>query len=212
MGPAYSNLVNILRLSLTSLVIAAASALAQHPDPLVIAPDANSATFTYTGTTVGGPLWRRPVANGNNPPTGLSGLATAVPYSVISFTVTLTGSYVFQSVATAPLNWDNYTFLYVNSFNPAAALTNVVIGNDDNPSIGLSGFTTNLTAGLTYFFVTTGFSNSSSGAFSNTIEGPGNINVSNAVPESGVNLALFASVVAGLFAVRSLRRRAAGVA
>ncbi len=160
-------------------------------------------TVTYTGTTVGGPLWNRPVANGNNPPTALSGLATAVPWSAISFTVSLTGSYVFQSVATVPLNWDNYTFLYVNSFNPSTPLMNALIGNDDNPSIGLSGFTTNLTMGTTYFFVTTGFSNSDAGQFSNTISGPGTITLAGqAVPEGGVGLLMFAVVAAGLLAAR----------
>ncbi len=160
-------------------------------------------TVTYTGTTAGGPTWNRPIEG--NPPTVLSIVGTAVPYSVQQFSVSLAGLYNFQSTATNPPNWDNYTFLYQNSFNPMSQFTNVLIGDDDNPSIGLSGFSFNLVAGTNYLFVTTGFSNTSFGAFSNTFAGPGTISFgsANAVPESIPALPMFGLVVVGLAFARA---------
>ncbi|CAN5561449.1 hypothetical protein BH20VER1_BH20VER1_05980 [soil metagenome] len=154
----------------------------------------------YTGTTVGGPTWNRPLAG--NPPTALSGVGTNVPWHAVSFTVNMAGSYAFLSVATVPLNWDNFLFLYSNNFNPATPLVNVLIGNDDFPTIGRSGFNFNLNPGTTYFLVTTGFANSNAGAFQNTIDGPGTIIIGGqAVPEGGAGLVLFALVTAGLLAL-----------
>lgn len=205
--------IRTIILSITAIAAMGAAATAQiSPDPLAIRPQDATAVFSYNGTTIGQPVWQRPLANGNNPPTGLSGTGTAVPWSAISFSVTVTGSYVFQSVATAPANWDNYTFLYVNSFNPAQPLTNVLIGNDDNPTIGLSGFTINLTAGTNYSFVTTGFSNTSSGAFSNTISGPGDvIAAGQAVPEGGAGLVILAITAGGLLVAGTRLRKVAPV-
>lgn len=88
----------------------------------------------FTGTTVGGPTFNRPVAG--TPLTSHSGVGTAVPYNFLSFTVFNSGSYNFLSEAIAPANWDNYLFLYQNSFNPGAPLSNALIGNDDYPTIG----------------------------------------------------------------------------
>ncbi|WP_218082687.1 PEP-CTERM sorting domain-containing protein [Anthocerotibacter panamensis] len=150
---------------------------------LVAAPQAQAATFAYTGTTVGSPVWNRPLAG--TPPNGLSGVGTATPFSFQPFFVNLSGSYTFLSLGVTPTNWDNYTFLYQNTFSPTAQLTNALTGNDDNPTIGRSGFTFNLTAGTQYFFVTTGFANTDTGIFNNTITGPGNIFAGSpsAVPE-----------------------------
>lgn len=140
---------------------------------IVIACQASSASagvIVYNGDTTGGPLWNRPVAN--YPPNGLSGTGTAVPYHVQQFHVDLSGAYDFLSAG----GFDNYTFLYEVSFAPGAQLTNVIIGNDDHPGIGNSGFDgVALYAGVNYFFVTTGFENNSFGTFQNTITGPGNI-------------------------------------
>lgn len=158
-------------------------------------------TVVVTGTTTGAPTWKRPVANAANPPTSLSGFGTNVPYSVQQFSVGSAGTYVFQSTA----NFDNYTFLYQNSFNPLSQLTNVLIGNDDNPSIGLSGFSLNLVAGTQYFFITTGFANTDFGAFSNNFSGPGTITLGgspSAVPENGPGMLLFGLAAAGLIVVR----------
>jgi len=160
-------------------------------------------TITYTGTTTGGPTWNRPVANGGSAPVSLSGLATAVPYSVQSFTVSMAGLYSLQSTAVPSSGWDNYTFLYLNGFNPASPLTNILIGNDDNLTIGLSGFSLNLLAGTTYFFVTTGVTNGSFGSFSNTFSGPGTITLNGpSVPESGPGMIAFGLILSCLGVAR----------
>jgi hypothetical protein len=148
---------------------------------LSIASPSLAGTLTYTGTTNGGPTWNRPL--GGNPPTVLSGVGTATPYNVFGFTVNATGLYDFLSNATDPLGWDNYLFLYSNSFNPVDQFTNVIVGNDDFPSIGASGFNgVNLTTGINYFLVTSGFGNADVGAFSNSISGVGDIASSSSTP------------------------------
>lgn len=130
------------------------------------APSVRAATLN-TGTTTNAPTWNRPLAG--TPPIALSAVGTAVPYSVYGFTVSTAGNYTFQSTAIAPTAWDNFSFLYLKSFSAAAPLSNVIIGNDDNLTTGLSGFTTALDPGTNYYFVTTGFGNSNFGTFSNTI-------------------------------------------
>jgi hypothetical protein len=75
----------------------------------------------------------------------------------------------------------------------------VLIGSDDFPTIGRSGFNFDLVAGAPYVLVMTGFANDEAGAFENTIEGPGNIRLgSNArVPEAGSVVPLFGLVLVG---------------
>ena len=162
-------------------------------------PNAIVTPFNYNGTTVGGPTFNRPLANGNNAPTALSAVGTAVSYDVITFSIATSGAYTFLSLSVTPANWDNYTFLYSGSFNPASPLSNVLIGNDDNPTIGRSGFTYNLVAGSTYSFVTTGFSNTDAGSFSNSI-------TQAAVPEPS-SWALLSLGAAGAGVVALRRRR-----
>lgn len=132
---------------------------------------------TITGSTQGDPTWRRPIAN-NNIHT-LSSTGTAVPYDVIQFTVSGAGNYTFQE--TAARNWDNYTFLYSTSFDPTRQLINVEAGNDDNPSIGSSGFTAHLSSAVQYYFVSTGFGNQDFGSFNLSISGPGSINFASSI-------------------------------
>lgn len=139
---------------------------------------------TVVGTTTGGPTWNRPIT-GAPPTPPLSGIGTAVPYTVIPLTINTNGSYVFQSTAITP-GYDNYAFLYQNSFNPAAQFTNLLVGSDDNPTVGLSGFTIALTTGTNYFFVGSGFDNLDFGDFSLNVSGPGIATfdrISAAVPE-----------------------------
>lgn len=138
----------------------------------------------YSGTTTGAPTFNRPMAGA--PPTSLSGVATAVRYSAQSFTVSTSGTYQFLSIAIG--GWDNFSLLYQNTFVPTSSLTNVLVGNDDYlndiNNIGVSGFSAALVAGTPYFYVTTGFSNTSFGAFTDSITGPGLVTLPQ-VPEPG---------------------------
>lgn len=138
---------------------------------------AGIASRIVAGTTEGQPTWNRPDQNGSSAPVALSSSATSVPYEAVSFNVGAAGIYTLTSTATSPLGWDNYLFLYANGFNAAAPLADVLIGNDNNPGVGVSGFSINLQPGTTYYAVTTGFANSDAGACSLLISGPGGINV-----------------------------------
>jgi len=163
---------------------------------LAAAVSSASAAVVFSGDTTGDPFWNRPVA-GNPPTPPTSGVGTAVPYETFSFTVDISGAYVFQSTAVSPANWDNYAFLYSPSFNAAAQFNNVLVGNDDNTTIGRAGFTRALTAGTSYVFVETGFANTNSGTWDLDVTGPGNV----IVPEP----ASFGII--GIAAMTLLRRR-----
>ena len=163
----------------------------------VLASAANAVTYTYSDSTVGGATWNRPVT-GNPPNPPASTVGTDVPYHVFQFQVDTAGSYDFLS--TSLVGWDNYLFLYHTSFQPLDPFNNVIIGNDDFPNIGVSGFNgVNLTNGADYFLITTGFSNSDDGEFRNSITGPGNVNVPEPVTAS---LAAVALTAAGLVLCR----------
>lgn len=168
---------------------------------LVAATAVPASATTYLGaTTLSSPTYNRVLSG--TPPTGLSAVGTAAHYQVTPFTVATTGGYTFLMSAITPANWDTFLTLYANSFNPAAALTNALAANDDNPTIGLSGFTINLTAGVSYFAVATGFANTDVGTYSIAI------NPTNAVPEP----ASWALMVLGFgCAGFVVRRRAATV-
>ena len=132
------------------------------------------------GDTTGGATWNRPINSG--PQISLQG--AAVPYQVTSFTVDTDGSYLFtNTVLTA--RYDNYSFIYVNSFDPGAQLVNLLVGNDDFPNPQISGFNQALTSGTSYFFVASGFDNNDFGQYSLVVSGQGTATFNNiaAVPE-----------------------------
>jgi hypothetical protein len=150
---------------------------------------AQAATFTYSGDTTGAPLWDR--GGGSN---------SVFPYDVFSFNVDVGGSYSFNS--SSP--YDNYGFLYQGSFNPTTPFdTNYIISNDDSAG-GLDyAFTTILNTGTTYFLVSTGFSPGESGAFTTTIDGPGNVSASTSVPEP---FTIIGTLVGGTAAMRMRKK------
>lgn len=174
---------------------------------MLMSPTPSAQAVTFSGTTVGAPTWNRPVANDPNPPTVLSG--TTVSYSKYDFTVDTSGSYDFGSVGINPFLWDNYTFLYKNSFNAANPLANTIIGNDNLFGItGLSGFTgVALTTGTNYFFVTTGKSSTDTGSFLNSITGPGSVSQGSiaAVPEPATILGSLMAFGYGAYSRRRIK-------
>jgi hypothetical protein len=189
---------------LTNKAIFAGASLALGLTVLSPTPRAQAVTLTYTGNTNGASTWNRPSANGNIAPVApLSTTGNNVEYNARQFNVGTSGSYVFTSTTTG---FDNYTFLYQNAFNAASPLTNVLIGNNDNTTNRISGFTTNLTAGVNYFFITTGRQNNDSGAFTNTIVGTGPI-VSGAVPtpEPATILGTLAAFGYGIYSKRKMQ-------
>ncbi|BAZ84953.1 hypothetical protein [Dolichospermum compactum] len=169
--------------------------------------------ITFSGNTTGAPTWNRPVENATNPPNSLSVGSTAVPYQVQNFFVGTTGAYNFLSTAT----FDNYTFIYKNSFSAASPLTNAIIGNDDFPDGNNSGFNgVNLTADTQYYFVNTGFNNSDFGAYNSSITGVGNVTLGDvaAVPWETDALPVVGSTVlfgAGMWAKRKFAQKKIGI-
>ncbi|MEZ4669368.1 MAG: hypothetical protein R3E39_15795 [Anaerolineae bacterium] len=133
-------------------------------------------TGSYSGTNVGGGSWARPFADG----TCCSGLGPVLYHSQ-PFYVGTSGNYDVSSVQSG---WDGYIFIYRNSFDPTNQSTNFVAGDDD----GIGGIGTSnidavaLTAGTTYFLVTTGFANGDEGTFTNTITGPGTVTIGTPAP------------------------------
>ena len=165
---------------------------------LALATSANAATVTYSGSTAGDPIWNRPLEDGS----ALSFVGTEVPYSVQTFQVNSSGSYNFLSLQTG---FDGFLFLYSPTFSSTNPLAGFVIANDDFPDIGISGFTSVLTAGVSYFLVMTGFANGDAGSFINAITGNGTISLDD---ESDVPLpAALPLFAAGLGAMGYLGRR-----
>lgn len=176
----------------------------------ILATPALAGVLVVTGDTTGKPTWNRPIA-GNPPVPPLSGVGTNVPYEVTEFTVTANGVYDFLNIGTNPVNWDNYLFLYQTAFNPATPFVNILIGNDDFPNIGRSGFSYGLLAGVTYVAVTTGFANTHFGQWEMTIRGPGDILLAGGgvIPEPGTWAMMIAGF--GLVGAGLRRRRAAAL-
>ena len=176
----------IKSLTALALVFAAAPAMAD--------------TVVVNGDTTGGSTYNRPLSG--TPPVGLSAVGTAVRYQVTAFTVDADGGYDFNSIA----DYDNFLGLHSGSFDPSDPLSTALTYNDDRGTIGVSGFTFNLLAGVSYFAVASGFENDDFGTYALTISGPGVITIGGAaVPEP----ASWAMMIAGFgLAGAAMRRRA----
>ncbi|MFP5392648.1 MAG: PEP-CTERM sorting domain-containing protein [Gammaproteobacteria bacterium] len=166
---------------------------------LLGAAAAQADTYSYTGDTTGGPVVHRPITR-----TRLSDVGTAVPYHALQFSVDLSGLYSLNSVSYTA-DFDNYTALYHDSFNPQDPLANLILTNDDYKRIPyVSGFDLNLVAGTPYVFLNLGFENSDVGQFEATISGAGQILVGTLpVPEPDSWLML----AGGLGVLAMLRKR-----
>lgn len=161
-----------------------------------VASVAQAVTFqVLPGDTTSAPTFNRAVDDFS----ALSLVGTDVHYSAYTFTVSVSGDYIFNTTAA----FDSFVFLYENSFNPTDATSNGVIANDDlifGSSFHASGFEVELTAGTTYTYVVTGFDLPDAGAYSTTIGGPV---ATTPVPEAQTYLMM----ALGLVGLAVLRRR-----
>lgn len=92
-----------------------------------------------------------------------------VRYDVFNFTVSTTGSYTITN--TYP-QMDGYLHIYSGSFDPNNPCATFIAGNDDFNGIGQSRVTVNLTAGTTYYVVTSAYASYQSGQYSTQIDAP----------------------------------------
>lgn len=117
----------------------------------------------YNGDTTFGSTFNRALQG--NPPTGLSGVGTAVRYEVVPMYVDIGASVLFDITA-AGAGYDTFMHLYgPGGFNPGSALSNVIIGDDDSGAGSNSFFTTNLSGGTQYYVVVSGFDNGDFGTY-----------------------------------------------
>jgi len=131
------------------------------------------AVSSFSGSTVGAPQWDRPIGAGP----GVSG-SGPVGYHAQPFTVDTTGTYDMFSAQ----DYDGYLHLYGGAFNPADPIPGLMAGSDDGRNgVGTSDIVgASLSAGTTYWLVTSGFDAAEAGAFTNYIGGVGNVSL---IPE-----------------------------
>ena len=161
---------------------------------------ASAEFFSHVGDSTGSPTWDVDAA--------FNGVGTVVPYQAFDFHVDADGVYKFLAAA----RFDSMVILYEGGFDASAPNENLIRFNDDILTPNTSGFQTELTAGLQYTFVVTGFNDGEFGAYTFTIGGPGNIMPGPAplaaVPEPSTWLMLGLGLAAVGFAARrkSLQR------
>jgi PEP-CTERM motif len=173
-GVSYT-LVNtgFLPTSAGAFVTTIAGAGAITPSGPATPPATSPNLLTHAGDTTGKATFDRPIEDLS----ATSGIGDAVAYDTFHFTVGTSGTYTFLTNGL----FDTFDFLYANAFDPLNPLNGVIGDNDDSViGIGTSGFAAALLAGVDYYLVTTGFSDSDFGLFSTTIGGPGSIA---AIPE-----------------------------
>lgn len=130
---------------------------------------------TITGDTTGKPVYNRALSG--NPPPGLSMVGTAVHYDIIEIQTDTTALYTFV-ISEAATDYDTFMHLYgPGGFNPASALSNCIIGDDDSGPGSNSAFATNMVAGQSYFVAVSGFDNDDFGGYILQIRGDGKITV-----------------------------------
>lgn len=132
---------------------------------LVLATAAyGEAATTFYGSNQGQPTFNRPSSLST-----LSGSLTR--YSVQPFFPNEDASCYIQSIQEGP-NFDGIILLYRNGFNPASPLTNLIAYDDDGPAffVGESRIDEiDLDFSDNYYLVTTGYSSTDIGTFSNMV-------------------------------------------
>ena len=168
-------------------------------NPALVAP-APATILTFTGDTTNGPRFNRPLEDLS----ALSLTGTNVAYDRFDFSVATSGLYTFTTTG----GFDTFALLYT-AFDPTAPLTGVLAVNDDALGLTTSAFSYSLVAGLQYSFINGGFSNTDTGFFSSTINGPGAILRAgpSAVPEPSSPALLLAGIALMGWAVRRRQRR-----
>ena len=163
--PAKSSVMSYpvaLKVADKSSVISNAEQLGQRG----VSPELAKAAASYSASNASGAIFNRPQENCQAP------LTNNVRYHAQFFSVGASGSYTISSQQ----SFDGFLLLYSGSFAAASPLTNCIAGNDDGTSTSNSIITINLTANVTYVLVTTSYS-TGTGTFTNTISGPGSINI-----------------------------------
>ncbi|WP_412986452.1 GEVED domain-containing protein [Pontimicrobium sp. IMCC45349] len=102
-------------------------------------------------------------------------------YTTLDFQVSVTGTYSFESVAP---NFDAMGYIVTGAFTPGSCATGTWITGDDDSGPGLNAIlTANLTAGVTYTFITTAFGFADitvTEAYTWNMTGPGTLTTSGA--------------------------------
>ena len=156
---------------------------------LMFTSSVNAATVTYLGYTVEDPVWDLPLESGLS----LSPVGAAVPYEAQTFQVS------------EQTGFDGTLLFYSSSPGSTNPLVNVEAARDDLVSIGISGFTSILAAGVSYYLVKPGHANYDAGLFTSSISGEEAI-----TSADGSDILLSAAIpllAAGLAGVAFLGRR-----